>query len=78
MKPHAMPEHVVVSPSTGILATIAMEGVSCFLPPKGMSTVAAPMVESKRSARPLLEAMFISVTKLVMRCARVSPSQGVL
>ena len=31
-------------------------GVSCVLPPKGISTVAAPMVESKRSERPLLEA----------------------
>ena len=30
-------------------------GVSCFLPPKGMSTVPAPMVLSKRSDSPRLE-----------------------
>ena len=54
LKPQDMADAVVVSPSTGNLATIASEGVSCVLPPKGMSTVAAPMVESKRSARPLL------------------------
>ena len=51
-----MPLHVVVSPPTGSLATMACAGVSWFLPPKGMSTVAAPMVESKRSDRPLLRA----------------------
>ena len=49
-------------------------GVSCVLPPKGMSTVAAPMVESKRSERPLLEATLRSVTSEVMRSASVVPA----
>ena len=45
--------HVVgLAVRTGSLATIACAGVSWYLPPKGMSTVAAPMVESKRSHRP--------------------------
>ena len=66
---------VVVSPSTGNLATMAELGVSCVLPPKGMSTVAAPMVESKRSERPLLEATLRSVTSEVMRSASVVPAQ---
>ena len=60
LKPHAMAEAVVVSPNTGNLATMASAGVSCSLPPNGMSTVAAPIVESKRSDRPLLEAMLMS------------------
>ena len=34
---------------------MAWIGVSCFFPPKGISTVPAPMVESKRSLRPRLE-----------------------
>ena len=55
-----MAEAVVVSPNTGNLATMASAGVSCSLPPNGMSTVAAPIVESKRSDRPLLEAMLMS------------------
>ena len=42
---------------------MAMGGVSCVRPPKGMSTVAAPIVESKRSERPLLEATLRSVTR---------------
>ena len=67
MKPQAMPLHVVVSPPTGSLATMACAGVSWFLPPKGMSTVAAPMVESKRSDRPLFEHTFRSVTRAFMR-----------
>ena len=66
---------VVVSPSTGNLATMAELGVSCVLPPKGISTVAAPMVESKRSERPLLEATLRSVTSKVMRSASVVPAQ---
>ena len=42
-----MPETVFVSPcSTGSLATIVWTGVSCFFPPKGISTVAAPIVLS--------------------------------
>lgn len=40
-----------------------------------MSTVAAPMVESKRSERPLLEATLRSVTSEVMRSASVVPAQ---
>ena len=61
-----MPETVVVSPSTGNLATMAWLGVSCRVPPKGMRTVAAPMVESKRSDRPLLEHTLRSLTSSVM------------
>ena len=33
LKPHAMPEQVVVSPSTGSLAAMAIVGVSWYLPP---------------------------------------------
>ena len=39
---------------------MASAGVSWRAPPKGMSTVAAPMVESKRSTRPLFEARLMS------------------
>ena len=67
---------VVVSPSTGNFATMAWAGVSWRLPPKGMSTVAAPMVESKRSPRPLLEATFKSVTSEVMRSESVAPAHS--
>ena len=42
-----------VSPwSTGTLATMASSGVCWYSPAKGMSTVAAPMLESNRSERP--------------------------
>ena len=70
-----MPEHVVVSPSTGSFATMASAGVSWYFPPNGMSTVAAPIVESKRSERPLLEQTFRSLTSDSMRSANVSPAQ---
>ena len=50
-----MPLTVVVSPNTGSFATMAIAGVSWRDPPNGMSTVPAPMVESKRSDRPRLE-----------------------
>ena len=75
LKPHAMALAVFVSPSTGNFATIACAGVSWRSPPNGMSTVAAPMVESKRSPRPLFEHTFKSVTRLFMRSATVVPSQ---
>ena len=75
LKPQAMPLHVVVSPSTGSLATMACAGVSWYLPPNGISTVAAPMVESKRSDRPLFEHTFKSLTREFMRSASVVPSQ---
>ena len=77
LKPHAMADAVVVSPNTGSLATIAMFGVSWRLPPNGMSTVPAPMVESKRSERPLLEATLMSVTSSFMRSASVPSPHGV-
>ena len=70
-----MPEHVVVSPSTGSLATMAIAGVSCVRPPKGMRTVAAPIVESKRSERPLLEATLRSVTSARNFSPTVEPGQ---
>ena len=50
-----MAEQLEVSPSTGSLAIIACAGVSCRSPPKGITTEAAPMVESNLSARPLRE-----------------------
>ena len=71
-----MPLIVVVSPKTGSLAAMASEGVSCVLPPKGMSTVEAPMVESKRSERPLLEATLRSVRTERMRSASVVPAHS--
>ena len=77
LKPQAIAEAVVVSPNTGSLATMAMFGVSCFLPPNGMSTVPAPMVESKRSESPLLEATFRSVSMVCMRSASVPVFHGV-
>ena len=46
--------------STLIFWTMAWMGVSWFLPPKGISTVPAPMVESNRSERPRLEQVFRS------------------
>ena len=39
-------------------------GVSWYLPPKGISTVFAPMVESNRSARPRFEHTFRSCARL--------------
>ena len=78
LNPQAIAEAVVVSPNTGSLATMAMFGVSCFLPPNGMSTVPAPMVESKRSERPLLEATFRSVSMVCMRSESVPEAHGVV
>ena len=75
LKPQDMPLVVVVSPRTGSLAIIAMGAVSCRVPPKGMSTVLAPIVESNISTRPLFEATLRSVTTLLMRSAKLSPSQ---
>ena len=69
LKPHAMAEAVVVSLNTGSLATMASFGVSCLRPPNGMSTVPAPIVESKRSDRPLFDATLRSVTTAFMRSA---------
>ncbi len=50
---------------------MAMDGVSWRLPPNGMSTVDAPMVLSKRSERPLLEATLRSVSTVRRRSASV-------
>ena len=44
-------------------------------PPKGMSTVLAPIVESNISTRPCSEATLRSVTTLLMRSAKLSPAQ---
>ena len=61
-----MPEQVLVSPCrTGSLAAMACTGVSWVLPPKGMTTVPAPMVESNRSDRPFLLHTFRSPIKSV-------------
>ena len=50
---------VVVSPfRTGNLATMPWVGVFWNLPPNGISTVLAPTVLSKRSAKPCWEAAF--------------------
>ncbi len=70
-----MPLQVVVSPSTGSFATIAWAGVSCRRPPKGISTLAAPMVESNRSARPFWLQMLRSPARAVSFSASVSPGQ---
>ena len=66
----------MVSPSTGNLATMAWAGVSWRVPPKGMSTVAAPMVESKRSERPLLEQTLRSLTRVRMAVSKDSTSSA--
>ncbi len=42
-------------PLTGRQCTMAQGGVSWWMPPKGASTVAEPMVESKRSTSPWRE-----------------------
>ena len=58
-----MPEQVSVSPwSTGSFAAMAWTGVSWRAPPKGMTTVAAPMVESNHSLIPFLLHTLRSVT----------------
>ncbi len=54
---------------------MAMLGVSWVRPPKGMSTVAAPMVESKRSESPLFEATLRSRRTERRRSSVVAPSQ---
>ena len=71
-----MPEQVVVSPMTGSFATMASAGVSWVLPPNGMSTVEAPIVESKRSERPLFEATLRSRTRESIFWPKVVPSQS--
>ena len=54
---------VVVSPfNTGNFATMPWVGVFWNLPPNGMSTVLAPTVLSKRSAKPCWDAVFKSDT----------------
>ena len=64
LKPQPISEQVEVCPcSTGILAAIACAGVSWRSPPKGISTVPAPMVESKRSTSPFWEQTFRSETR---------------
>ena len=44
--------------STGNRAAMAWAGVRWVLPPKGMSTLPAPMEPSNRSVRPRREALF--------------------
>ena len=68
-----MPLQVVVSPGTGSLAAMACAGVSWYLPPKGISTVAAPMVESNRSESPFLLHTFRSLTRLCSFSPQLSP-----
>ena len=68
--PTPWPKRVVVSPDTGSLATMAcVRGELVLRPPNGMSTVPAPIVESKRSDRPLFDATLRSVTTAFMRSA---------
>ena len=45
---------VSVLPLTGGFAAMAIAGVSWYLPPKGMITLAAPIVESNISPSPLV------------------------
>ena len=70
-KPQAMTLACSVScpGSTGSRAAITWAGVRWYLPPKGISTLPAPMVESNRSARPRREAD----CKLAAMARRVSP-----
>ena len=63
----------MVSPSTGSFATMAFCGVSWCAPPKGIRTVAAPMVESNRSDRPFLLHTFRSPTMFFIFWAKVMP-----
>ena len=61
-----MPEQVFVSPwGTGSFAAIACTGVSCVRPPKGISTVPAPLEESNRSDSPFLLQVFRSLISAV-------------
>ena len=76
-KPQAMREQVAVSPlSTGSLAHMAWGGVRWNLPPKGMSTVDAPTVESNFSERPRLEQTFRSEAKAVIPEAKSAGTAG--
>ena len=60
-KPCAMKLALSVWPRrTGNLAAIPSAGVFWYLPPKGIRTVPAPTVESKRSASPCWDALFRS------------------
>ena len=60
--PQDINEHVSVSRSipTGIFAAMTCEGVFWNFPPKGINTVCAPTVESKRSESPRFEHTFKS------------------
>ena len=64
--------------STEILWTIAWIGVCWYFPPNGISTVPAPIWESKRSLKPLFEQQFkssaMSFMALVKSSADASPS----
>ena len=53
---------------------MAIWGVSWWLPPKGIRTVAAPMVESNRSLRPFLLQTFRSPTMLFIFSPKVLPA----
>ena len=59
--------------SSGILCTIAWIGVIWLMPPKGMSTVPAPIVESKRCDSPCFEQVLRSEATLRMPAAKVLP-----
>ncbi len=49
---------------------MACTGVCCRLPPKGISTLPAPMVESKRSLSPRLEQQLRSAAMTRMFSAK--------
>ena len=59
---------------------MAIGGVSCLLPPNGIRTVAAPIVESKRSESPFCEAALISPASAAIRWLKlpVRHASGVL
>ena len=64
---------VSVYPSTGSFCTETCVSQPCVRPPKGSSTVEAPIVESNISTRPFCDTTLSSARSASMRSASVAP-----
>ena len=67
---------VSVYPSTGSFCTETCVSLRCVRPPKGMSTVERPIVESNISIRPRCERTFRSLRLASKRSRSVAPGSS--
>ena len=65
---------VSVYPSVGSFCTETCVSLRCVRPPKGISTVERPIVESNISISPRCERTLLSFRLLAKRSASVSPA----